>query len=564
MLMDINDLWDEHIAAVTMPVHELPVGDDRPDVCQHGRRTHRTVREICESSNAAASLSCGQKMGVQSQENYKDRDVSVMHVASNEWDVVHSAIAGTKSSTSHPCAASNSCDHVVTPNTVAELPSQERRREHRDTHHGTDGQHEDRFWKGQDEPNLRGSFPRSGVDQFHGVSLRTQRQVCPSKIPEVCEAANPDWTEHTSEVQEHQEGREPGSAKEQQHVREDGITCGRGRGVRMGTDVRSSGSQGGGESSQSHGGSSGPSDFSSPTPFNTRSSDPAQGRESVDQLSEHEASANTEHAMFVAKYHDGKFDYDHSGDNTCKNYSRECQRLVNQIRKELRDVQQVIRPTKHRVTLFEVMCSDDSELTRQCQQLGCAARRFSLNTGDLSTVKARRQLFSHLISEAPEHLWYSPECGPWCRWSSFNMARSAEGLAKVLEARWQCLWQVALGVVLFEHQVSTNRHVHLEQPDGSAMLKLPCLGKVVQVALPCVFDMCVVGGLIDPTTKMAIRKRLVVCTTSQEMRSLLDQRKMPGRTSTFSHCWFHSSRQSKCESFQIHGTVSSQVCSPDW
>jgi hypothetical protein len=168
--------------------------------------------------------------------------------------------------------------------------------------------------------------------------------------------------------------------------------------------------------------------------------------------------------MVSEEYFAGSLDYDHADFKQQKNYQRECQRLIARFRKELRDVQQVIKPGRHKSTLFEVMCSPDSELTRQCQQLGYKARRFGLAEGDLSTTQARRKFFAHLIAERPEHLWYSPECAPWCRWSAMNMSKSVESLTNVLDARWQRLWQVALGVVLFEHQVSNDQHFHLEQP----------------------------------------------------------------------------------------------------
>ena len=57
---------------------------------------------------------------------------------------------------------------------------------------------------------------------------------------------------------------------------------------------------------------------------------------------------------------------------------------------------------------------------------------------------------------------------------------------RVLSDRRQRLWQVALGVVLCEHQVFLEKHFHLEQPEGSAMHKLPCLGTLRSVAHPCV------------------------------------------------------------------------------
>ena len=175
----------------------------------------------------------------------------------------------------------------------------------------------------------------------------------------------------------------------------------------------------GGKSPQPHGGSSGPSDFSSPTALYARSTDSGQGRVSaVDQLQTSEESAMEFETTFSEEYFAGSLDYDHAGFQQQKNYQRECLRLIAKFRKELRDVQQVIKPGRHKNVLFEVMCAPDSELTRQCQQLGYKARRFGLAEGDLSTTQARRKLFSHLVAERPDHLWYSPECAPWCRWST--------------------------------------------------------------------------------------------------------------------------------------------------
>ena len=108
------------------------------------------------------------------------------------------------------------------------------------------------------------------------------------------------------------------------------------------------------------------------------------------------------------------------------------------------------------------------------------------------------------------------------------MSRSLESLQKVLDDRRQCLWQVALGVVLCEHQVSLEKHFHLEQPEGSAMLKLPSVGPLLNVAHPCVFDLCKVGKLKEPVTGMPIRKRLQVCTTSMELKQTFDGQRCLG------------------------------------
>jgi hypothetical protein len=131
-----------------------------------------------------------------------------------------------------------------------------------------------------------------------------------------------------------------------------------------------------------------------------------------------------------------------------------------------------------KLDVLEVMCSDHSELAKQADSLGGRARRFGLSQGDLQTVAGRKKLFEILIMGNPEHLWYSPECGPWSMWSNFNMGRSMDGFYDVLEKRRQSLWQLSLAVVLFRFQASRSKHFHLEQPDGSKMLIQECLREI--------------------------------------------------------------------------------------
>ena len=536
MLMNINDLWETDFAAMTVTVNASTHGDNRPDVSCQLPESKTFARSTEQSSRAAA----GEVFEGPPNQHF-DEDFQTLVVPPRVDSAVenmcmdNNVVVGSKPSHQQSCAASNTCGSHVIARSVSDLPCQERWRESRKPDTGSISWPENRLRKSQDESDLRGGFPRPGVDKLHGVQIREERQASSSEVPSLCETANPVRAEHSPEEQRCQNSRHQDQGEEPRCDLAHGDASGGRGGLRVGRDVHPpSEAQGrdlsrGGESSQPHGGSPGPSDFSSSTALYPRSTDSGQGRTSaVDQLQTSEESAREFEAMVSDEYFAGSLDYDHAGFQQQKNYQRECQRLIVKFRKELRDVQHVIKPGRHKSTLFEVMCSHDSELTRQCQQLGYKARRFGLAEGDLNTTHARRKLFAHLISERPDHLWYSPECAPWCRWSTMNMSKSLESLTHVLDARWQKLWQVALGVVLFEHQVTNGQHFHLEQPDGSAMLKLPTLGSVIHVALPCKFDMCIVGGLVDPQSKMPIRKRMVVCTTSAEMRKALDHRKCPG------------------------------------
>ena len=211
-------------------------------------------------------------------------------------------------------------------------------------------------------------------------------------------------------------------------------------------------------------------------------------------------------------------DFEFQAENPNNSFSKTCKRLIHQYQQELRQVQDQLNHHRMRapkLDVLEVMCSDHSELAKQADSLGGRGRRFGLSQGDLQTVAGRKKLFEILIMGDPEHLWYSPECGPWSMWSNFNMGRSMDGFYDVLEKQRQSLWQLSLAVVLFRFQASRSKHFHLEQPDGSKMLIQECLREIRENTEVCRFDLCRVGSLCDPISAMPIRKRLSVCTTSQ-------------------------------------------------
>ena len=218
-------------------------------------------------------------------------------------------------------------------------------------------------------------------------------------------------------------------------------------------------------------------------------------------------------------------DFDFIPSQEHNSFKARIQRDVRKFSKELHDIVVQVRSKPRcqqpRLDLLEVMCSGESELTKQMQRLGGKAQRFGRLQGDLNTVEGRRRLFTILATQQPKHVWVSPECGPWCQWSQFNMNRSLEGWERVMNKREQQLWQISLAVVLYRFQKEHQNHFDLEQPRGSALMKTPGMHEILQGTLWNEFDMCKVGDLRDPQTHEPIRKRMAVCSTSVDMHVAL-------------------------------------------
>ena len=228
-------------------------------------------------------------------------------------------------------------------------------------------------------------------------------------------------------------------------------------------------------------------------------------------------------------------DFEFVAEHERKSMTTECKRLIRQFEKELGEVyahHQLFRHYESRIDMLEVMCSAQSEITKQTNQLGGQSVRFGLAEGDLQQIENRRNLFHVLVKRKPRNVWMSPVCAPWCAWSHLNCSKSEELLVKIMENRKQNLWQLALAVVLFRFQQASSRHFHLEQPFGSLMLLFPCLQEIIDQTSRCCFDMCRMGALQNPNNAQFIRKRLVVQTTSNALHRLLD-----GKTCNSDH--FH-------------------------
>ena len=79
-----------------------------------------------------------------------------------------------------------------------------------------------------------------------------------------------------------------------------------------------------------------------------------------------------------------------------------------------------------RLHLLEVFCHEASELTKQVQLLGGRANRFGRAQGDLKTKEGRSVLLQMVWKQRPRHIWFSPTCGPWSAWNTFNEMRSIQ------------------------------------------------------------------------------------------------------------------------------------------
>jgi hypothetical protein len=196
---------------------------------------------------------------------------------------------------------------------------------------------------------------------------------------------------------------------------------------------------------------------------------------------------------------------------------KQFQKFVDLISHELEACQRRVECSGSRIDVLEVFCGPQSQLTHQCQQLGYRAVRFGLAEGDLQTEEGRNRLFEVLIKHRPKHVWFSPKCGPWSGWSNLNGSRSIQSWDALQQSRLQHLDQIALGIVLLRYQRSQGNHFHWEQPQNSQMLRLPYLQEVRQHLIALEIDLCTAGDLIDPDTKLHMRKALTIMTSSKSL-----------------------------------------------
>ena len=380
----------------------------------------------------------------------------------------------------------------------------------------------------------------SGMGQVHVLQVQQESEGNTSYLPEVCRTedrgAGTVWTascsDGTSVVNKHscRTEQEPGLSKVetagQDKGQEQGSSCAivdhedKSRG-----DIRSQRELERGRDAQRVGGSGCSSSSEPDAQHGVRaaadhcSPDHPEGR----SMSEPEPIV---HAMQAGDIDVEAMRNSHRPVNNSLSHPKEKKlfwQLVHQIEQELCQVQTQVNQHRRSCDLFEIFCGPSSQLTHQAQQLGMTAHRFGKEQCDLQSLEGREFLFAQLVTFRPRHLWYSPECGPWCSWSQLNSSLSFEAFDRIHQRRRANLYQIALGLVLFRHQYREGNHFHWEQPQKSLMFlfKLPWLQQVLSYTWAAEFDMCEVGKLQDPQNHKMIKKGMEVLTTSERVFSLL-------------------------------------------
>ena len=386
----------------------------------------------------------------------------------------------------------------------------------------------------KDRHEVRGCFQRRELDRLVHFSLRTFPEIGPPEVHPVCRTAfgcRDQCREHRSNEEIHYYPEDDGRQEQGSNCQNPGEeregpigqlmepSGHRGlRGIRGGAHEVCPDALGGG--SRVHEAGESPTERS-PVWFGRSSSRSDHPPEEADRQGRAVGSCREPD---LSKHSEVDVDYEFLSTHESQNYHKECQRLIRKITQELEQViaeSQIYPKKRTHLDILEIMCSEDSEITKQANQLGARAARFGLAQGDLREVPDRKRLFRTLVYQKPQSLWYSPVCAPWCSWSKYNCSKSPELQNKIMNQRWENLWQLALAVVLFRFQKAHGRHFHLEQPLGSDMLQVPCVQAIVRELSWCCFDMCRLGNLKDPRTSEPIRKRLIVCTSSAALHRFL-------------------------------------------
>ena len=441
MLLDINELWQEDVSHVQDIVPE-----QRPEMAIRPKTENQSGQKMPSASDTSfvKTEECFPKSSmpesIRVKPNYIDRDnTHQSQIAGNVSRLIQHFDSQARPNTD----LWKPSEHVQPEPEARCIPrsSQERTRQGQPSRSGSafvgrPQGNEDHIQKSQTGSTIRGSFPRPEMDQVVRADLREQPKAGTCKVPPLCEPESVRRINLDANQQPDNDQGQPvpapfcSGASELPNGNAGGIgTLGHGRTPHR-RDLGTSGAAGLPDEQDRVGLDS---NHSSPR---TEARGPTSPDSTMDngqggaQLSPGKIESMCNQAEAHCFLGDPKYDFDFQKDNQ-PIYSRMCSKYLKQYQEEFNKIAQVIKPRTNKVFLFEVMCSEESELTRQSLQQGLAAKRFGFSEGDLSTTVGRRNLFCHLARDQPENLWISPTCGPWCQWSHLNMSKSAELLRSV-------------------------------------------------------------------------------------------------------------------------------------
>ena len=541
-LMDINQLWEQTENPSDHP--EQSCGDPKNvEECHH---TEAKTKEFSESR----SKSCGVDVDNSLEEPESDKPVLGVNNLNRDRNEIHEptkdntppgdlqSSSAFRSSVSSPILSSHvksECASEVDPISSECLGGREPGtfEGNPETDVGRTFRDEDRVREGQVGSSIPRSFRRQSLDRLVCRNIRKQSEGSTPEIRGLCGEATvgrgaepecPKWIgQNNGQAQD--QGQEPSSQGGLRKFLDSSTDCGfRGRGgsdrTHAGSDESTSADRwdpravglchhGESQSGKSHG-SDGDDDARDAQP--RQAIEHQAGTVSVNEAESLDNQSNLQEGK------DCDFVFHTPSDSQQQSYRKIISDKVRQFQQELKQCVQSVQQrswSRSRYDLIEIMCSEQSELTSQVQQAGGKAMRFGLSQGDLQQKEGRHKLFMLLAIHHPKHLWFSPECRPWCLWSGFNMMQSEATLEKILKDRLQSLWQISLGIVLLQHQLQNNSHFHMERPSGSRLWQIHGAQIILQKTYRCCFDLCKIGQLKDPTSQKPIRKRLVVQSTSE-------------------------------------------------
>ena len=172
--------------------------------------------------------------------------------------------------------------------------------------------------------------------------------------------------------------------------------------------------------------------------------------------------------------------------------------------------------------LLEIYAGEHSPLTESVLSLGLLAVRFTRKDGDLSTFAGRKKLWSWIDELQPTHILVAPECGPWGGWNRLNAQKSPRLWTMIHDKQENEKIHVQLCSKICEYQTRRNRHFHLEQPAGSAMINTKEFDSIRKLTHRAMFDMCSFGLKIPKTNKF-LKKRSQVWTSSEHVWKFLNR-----------------------------------------
>ena len=131
-----------------------------------------------------------------------------------------------------------------------------------------------------------------------------------------------------------------------------------------------------------------------------------------------------------------------------------------------------------RTVLIEVACSPESRLTSMIQKLigheDAAIRCSHWNGCDLGTQAGVDMILNTIDTHRPEHVWISPNCGPYSPLQSINQ-RSEAQIAQLAEKRRVALQQYTGAKCVYEYCIQHGIHVTWEWSQKCQGWRLPIM-----------------------------------------------------------------------------------------